>query len=153
MFQQQNKALNEGKRIIIREWKRCFRELNKRSSGETADSIEGNVRFDGNGFDLEISANEAIIFIDRGRKAGGKQPPPDAIQKFIRDRNIIPVGISTDSLGFLIGRKIARDGIEPTNILEKIEERSFDKIFKLVSEGTREDVVNETFNQVLEVFR
>ena len=153
MFQQQNKALNEGKRIIIREARRCYRELNKSASGETANSFEGDLRFNGSSFNLEISASEVVIFNDRGRKAGGKQPPPDAIQKFIQDRGIVPVGITTDSLGFLIGRKIARDGIEPTNILEKIEERSFDKIFKLVSDGTREDVVNETFNQVLAVFR
>ncbi len=153
MFVQQQKALNEGKRIIIREYKRCFRELNKRSSGETADSAEGVVRFNVSSFGLEITANEAIEFIDKGRRAGSKAPPPDAMQKFIRDRKIVPVGISTDSLGFLIGQKIARDGIEPTNIISKIEERSFDKIFKLVSDGTRDDFANQTYNQVLKIFR
>ena len=77
-------------------------------------------------FDVQPSNNEAysiIIdvpaywkYIERGRQAGSKMPPIDAIENWIEVKRIVPKEINGKvptirQLAFLISRKISRDGI------------------------------------------
>ena len=54
-----------------------------------------------------------------GRPAGGKMPPIQAIEKWIRDKGIsaIEKKISVSSLAYLIARKIGREGTKKENNL------------------------------------
>ena len=71
-------------------------------------TVESNGGLEG-GIEMLWYANE----LENGgpaRKAGGF-PPPQAMKNFIRRKGIVPrAGMSIDTLAFLIGRKIARNG-------------------------------------------
>lgn len=77
------------------------------ASGKLYDSIRYEVV--NNGETLRVYAEDYIDYLVYGRR-NGKFPPRDAIRKWIDDKGLEPVGISKDSLAFLIARKIAREG-------------------------------------------
>ena len=59
-------------------------------------------------------------FVEKGRKSGGKFPPLNVIEKWIQDKRIRPENRggrlpTQKQLAFLIGRKIAEEGIKPGN--------------------------------------
>lgn len=77
------------------------------ASGKLADSIRYEVT--NNGETLRVYAEDYIDYLVYGRK-NGKRPPKDVIRKWIDDKGLEPVGISKDSLAFLIARKIGEQG-------------------------------------------
>ncbi len=111
----------------------------KFATGTTYRSIRGRITLLFSKSILDIYANESLIWIDRGRKAGGKMPPKQAITDWVKARNIQPSGkMSQESLVFLIRRKIARDGIKPTPIF---------KPFSLFLIGTSTRVLQKAFGR------
>jgi len=89
-----------------------FRNMN--ATRETSNSIKSKVVETPSLIIGTITANRSLLVLETGRKPG-KFPPVDSIRKWIVDKGIVPKGISVDSLAFLIGRKIAREG---TNIFK-----------------------------------
>ena len=73
----------------------------------------------------QLLGADYYYFLVHGRKPG-KQPPPETIMNWIDKKGIKSDGISLDSLAFLIGRKIGRQGtdiylgIRPGLALEQI---------------------------------
>ena len=83
-------------------------------------------------------------WVNDGRKAGGKQPPPQAMLKHIANRGISTAKIQNfyknkkglqikrkkpispqkarNTLAFLMGRSIKKKGIKPTNFLDEVLE-------------------------------
>lgn len=49
-------------------------------------------------------------YIESGRRAGAKQPPIDAIVKWLRRKGVTG---NVNKIAFAVARKIARDGIKP----------------------------------------
>ena len=96
---------------------------NKVATGETYDSIEPKTQRFTNAIEAQVYANESIIYINDGRKAGSKLPPRTPLEKWLNAKNI-PL-----EFFFPIAKKIARDGIEPTPIidsqLQKISEPAY----------------------------
>lgn len=66
----------------------------------------------GTKFTIAIEALEYLDYVDRGRKPG-KFPPLDAIRQWVRVKGI------PDSATFPIARKIAMEGIKPTDVVSK----------------------------------
>ena len=101
----------------------ALRRKKKIASGKTYNSITFRVSITAFAFSIEFYADKAWLFILRGRKPGGKFPPKHAILDWMKAKKIKPKKINgktitEDSLAFLIRRKIARDGIEKTNLYE-----------------------------------
>lgn len=101
----------------------------KIGTGDLIESIQFKVSEQDGIVTLDIVANEYFQWVDQGIKPGGKQPPPAKMLQWVQTRGLRPKAASgipeskaglprTDrSLAFLIGRKIARDGIPATNVL------------------------------------
>lgn len=133
-YTEQRKFLNATGRTGSSRLRKQLEKINKVASGGTRDSIgyRVNVRLDK--ASVEVFADESIIFIDRGRKPGSKQPPPQNIIDWIKELNIQftlsngkPMPIKQQA--FIIGRSIARDGIEPTNIIDQVfNKKSFKEL-------------------------
>lgn len=103
---------------------RLQRELisqDKVSSGTLVNTINFNV----NGTELTINLQGYAKYVNEGRQPGSF-PPPQAIETWIRERGIIPQNMTGDlqqqqrSLAYVIGRKIERDGIPPTNFIDNV---------------------------------
>jgi hypothetical protein len=90
------------------------------ASGTLVNSLKHEVSESGNTTTLTAKAEDYYKFVDKGRRPG-KFPPVDAIRKWVEVKPIRWISatgrpLTVQSMGFLIGRKIAREGIKPTNI-------------------------------------
>lgn len=113
------------------------------ASGKLANSI----RFEttNNGERLVVYAEDYIDYLVYGRSPG-KRPPKDVIRKWIDDKGLEPIGISKDSLAYLIARKIGNEGTEiykqgGSNLLDGI------LTFEMI-----QDVRDKLQNDLLSVF-
>ena len=85
------------------------------ASGRTAAAMRCEVSATATGYRLQLFAPGSILTLVYGRKPG-KFPNLTAIEHWIADKGIVPrpdkngKSISTKSLAFLIGRKIANSG-------------------------------------------
>ena len=85
------------------------------ASGRTAAAMRCEVSSTATGYRLQLFAPGSILTLVYGRKPG-KFPNLTAIEMWIADKGIVPrpdkngKSISTKSLAFLIGRKIANSG-------------------------------------------
>jgi hypothetical protein len=117
------KALDNYKKIVVSELKR---QLNKPGS-DLEKSISARKITNKDGF--AISMNEYGAFVNDGRRPG-KFPPRQKIEDWINKKGIKPKTLKSGKtptlrqLGFLIGRSIARSGIQPVrffDVIDKIE--------------------------------
>lgn len=107
------------------------------ASGQLYNSITYQVDGKGQNFDVTITLEEYWKNIEYGRSPGAKFPPVDAIKNWISVKGITPqpytlptggVRIPTENqLAFLIGRKIARDGIQAKPYLQESVDENFQK--------------------------
>lgn len=120
------KMLKDWGQIITDFYKESL--LDKVSSGDLLNTMRFKVKANKKILAIEISLNEYWYYLEYGRKPG-KFPPMDAMIRFIEEKPIFPeaytlpsgreVVPSTMTLAFLIGRKIARDGIEGGHYFER----------------------------------
>jgi len=93
----------------------------KKATGNLIDSIE----FDVNGTTMTISMADYARWVDEGRSPNSKFPPVNAIRDWVRtkgltlDNSSASLDTQQNQLSYLIGRKIARDGIPATNFIDK----------------------------------
>lgn len=129
---------------------KSIHDNNKYARGQLAQSVKAETVIYGQHVVLEVSMLEYWKYVEYGRAKGSKQPPQDAMLAHIRDRGKWHVGkvkdiqnfyknkkglmvkrkkpLSADkarkTLAFLIGRKIAKNGIEPSGFLKQVKESS-----------------------------
>jgi len=117
------KALDNYKKIVVSELKR---QLNKPGSDLEKSIVSGKIN---NADGFTISMNEYGAFVNDGRRPG-KFPPRQKIEDWINKKGIKPKTLKSGKtptlrqLGFLIGRSIARSGIQPVrffDVIDKIE--------------------------------
>lgn len=85
-----------------------YDELGMRASGRWADSLSVEVSEHG----AEILQESYGEQLENGRKPG-TPPPSEAIEQWLKDKGIasrLEKGMTVSSLGFLIARKIGREG-------------------------------------------
>jgi hypothetical protein len=98
---------------------------------------------------IEILAADYLKFVDEGRRPGSRMPPPSKLDKWIVARKLAPRDkkgkfISRKSLQFLIARAIQKNGIKPTNVIQK----SVDAVIQR-NRKKLEDAAVEQFNSII----
>ena len=117
----------------------------KNASRKLSDSTKHFVRVGDKAMVVGLRLEEYWKYIEYGRKPG-KFPPPSAILKWIEVKPIIPRPDangripSPKSLAFLIGRKIKREGIEPTPVLEATAEQVNAKFMQAIRDAMKKDL-------------
>jgi len=119
------------------------------ASGRLKESIEAIAKETDKGFSFNIMANDYAINVDQGR-GQGKYPNIDNLIEWIKAK---PIRIrdskgrfvsSSDyqvrKLAYVISRKVAREGIKPTNFISDAIEDSMVKLNKL-AEAVGQDVL------------
>lgn len=93
--------------------------------------------------DLEVTLHlpSYWYYIEHGR-GPGKFPPPEAIQNWIRVKNIVPREDRTvPQVSYLIGRKIAREGTQGKHALEGtldyIQNTFFPRLYSAIVEDIK----------------
>ncbi len=157
-YKRQSNLLTKIGQLGKNDLKLNLQRLEKVASGGTLNSINFKIDFSEKKSSVSIVANEAIIFIDSGRQAGSKMPPSKPIEDWVVHKGIkffnkknkpLPVKV----IAFLIGRKIARDGIKPTNVIsDTFAADSFrNSIAKSIRKASLEDItvsLSELFKKI-----
>jgi len=105
-------AVNKRGRVMITRIQTDLRGQGKSASGSLIKGTVGKGRIEGTKVIYEGKAPEHFIFVDKGRRAGAKQPPTKPIQAWIKQRGL-------DLNAFAVARSIAKKGIKGTNIYSK----------------------------------
>lgn len=73
------------------------------------------------------------VWVEFGRRPGAEQPPPEAMEQYVLQKNIVSFidpEMSAMNLGYLIGKKIAEDGIAPLRFMAQAAGPESVKFFK-----------------------
>lgn len=123
-------------------------ELTARGKDATG-TLGGTVRYllkrETSAYAVDLSLADYWQYVEYGRRPG-KFPPPDKILQWVRIKPVIPRPLSNgklpteQSLAFLIGRKIAREGIAPTPALETSADTVYDQFLARIGEALSIDL-------------
>lgn len=118
-------------RKILDEYCNAFKNLykgklindGKSATGNLIKSVDTSLQFSGTTINVVLNVLDYFQWVENGRKPG-KFPPIAKIKQWIKDKPIIPYEDDNgrlpteEQLSFLIGRKIANEGIKPGNQLK-----------------------------------
>lgn len=154
LFKNLTEALRRFGPLLIREYQNQLAQSNHNASGRLSSSLEYEVAWKGGLLELSLSLEDYWKYVEEGRRPG-KFPPPQKILEWIRVKHIAPRPYNgklptEQQLAFLIGRKIAREGIKGTNDLNKAEESNWDKLLDIIDEAIEKDI-NESLDEMLEL--
>lgn len=116
----------------------------KIATGNLLNTMEYKVQYDDRAIWVELHLEEYYKWVENGR-GPGKFPPPDKILEWIRIKPIIPDDrggrLPTEQqLAFLIGRKIAEQGIEPGNQLHNAMDDIYPQFEERIDEAIARDI-------------
>lgn len=109
-------ALSEYKNDVAVHYKDRLVADDKKATGQLINSISTEIKVGSDTFEVVLNVVDYFRYVEEGRKPG-KFPPVDKILSWIRVKPVIPRPINgklptEQQLAFLIGRKIATEGIE-----------------------------------------
>lgn len=91
---------------------------NSIATGKLFNSIDYRVDLTNNGIKLSfVDLPDYYIYVENGRKPGGKMPPISIIKKWIKDRGIP----NKPGLEYIIARSIGENGIKPKPYIREIK--------------------------------
>lgn len=122
------------------------------ASGKLVQSVKYEMRMGDTSYEVGLWLEDYWKYVEHGRKAG-KFPPLSKIEEWIRVKPVIPRPYNgklptEKQLAFLIGRKIAQEGIEPKNVLKRTRDEVLDEMLMSVKQAIMEDI-QEDLNTVL----
>lgn len=154
MLEHFTEELNNFAEELITEYKNNLAKNGHNATGKLADSASFNISVNDDKFIVEINLEDYWIYVEEGRSPG-KFPPPNAILDFIKVKNILPNEINGNlpteqSLSYLIGRKIANEGIQGTHDMEDAKETIIAKYESILSEALEQDYNEEATRLFME---
>lgn len=120
-------------------------EKGKNASGILSSSVRYVVAAESATYAVDLSLAEYWKYVEYGRSPG-RFPPPDKILEWIRIKPVLPRPLSDGriptekQLAYLIGRKIAREGIAPTPALEAANASVYNLFLDRIGEAIAGDL-------------
>lgn len=117
------------------------------ATGELYNSFQKIIEIGEDYYSVKISLADYWQFVNSGRKPG-KFPPLPAIRNWIEVKPVNPYPLSNgktpsiQQLTFLISRKIAYEGIEPTDFFDEAKEQTIRDFEMRINLAIEEDVSN-----------
>ena len=150
-FESTNKVIIDLAQQVVDLQKNYLVSKGKVASGDLVNSIGYEIATSANGMKVQFLADPQWIYVEKGREAGARFPPPQPIANWMREKRIRPRdGISMEQAVFLISRKIHLNGIKPTPFVEYSQqtlEQNIDKSTSLL-EAFEKDVLNSIPNEI-----
>ena len=145
-FQNLQRALGEFAVELRNRYQDNLIRDGKIATGNLLNSVDYKVQYDDRAIWVELHLEDYYRWVENGR-APGKFPPPDKIMEWIRIKPIIPDDrggrLPTEQqLAFLIGRKIAEEGIEPGNQLHNAMDDIYPQFEERIDEAIAQDITD-----------
>lgn len=136
-------ALQQYREAFERAYKYKLIADDKKATGQLINSISTTIKVGGTTFEVVMSIVDYFKYVEEGRKPG-KFPPPNAILKWINVKPVIPRPMhgklpTKQQLAFLIGRKIATEGIEAGHQLKDTVEAINAEYIPRLEQALQED--------------
>ena len=136
-------ALSEYKNAVAVHYKDRLVADDKKATGQLINSISTEIKVGSDTFEVVLNVVDYFKYVEEGRKSG-KFPPPNAILKWINAKPVIPRPINgklptEQQLAFLIGRKIATEGIEAGHQLKDTVEAINAEYIPRLEQALQED--------------
>ena len=138
-------VLQEYGAAVVDKYREELAARGKNASGELSQSVRYMVTRDATVYAVDLSLASYWRYVEYGRRPG-KFPPPDKILEWVRIKPVIPRPLSNGKLptekqlAYLIGRKIAREGIAPTPALATTTEALYDQFLDRIGEALSADI-------------
>lgn len=122
------------------------------ASGKLVQSVKYELKYNETSYEVGLWLEDYWKYVEYGRKAG-KFPPLSKIEEWIRVKPVIPRPYdgklpTEKQLAYLIGRKIANEGIEGKNVLKRAEDEVKDEMLMSIKQAIMEDI-QEDINSVI----
>lgn len=156
MWKHLTETLGQYGETLAEKYKQVLEERGINASGTLAQSVRYIVETpDDRVFELSLGLEEYYKYIEDGRQPG-KYPPPEAIESWIEIKPIAPYAMQNGKvpgvreLAFLIGRKIATEGIEAKHPLGDSIEEIQDYWLAEIDNAITLDI-NENIDEILSI--
>lgn len=122
-------VLNRYAEYFIQQARKHLGQNGSYASGLLGDTMKPIVTINGDSFKVEIELQSYWDYVEKGRRPG-KFPPVNRIREWISVKPVRPYPDSrgklptVDQLTYLIGRKIAREGIAPKPFFQPAKEET-----------------------------
>lgn len=153
-YEHLNEALLKFNQELIELYRNSLKGNDRIASKHLYNDITTDIDIDGELINLTIELNDYWKYVDNGRNKG-KFPPSNAIEKWIKDKNIVPRADKNGKLPtqkqliYLIGRKISREGYEGSEDLKQsvdILKKKFETIFQEALEKDFSELIVQDIN-------
>ena len=160
-----NRVLNQLGDYFIQEARTNLGKNRSYASGTLGDTLEKIVEIDGVHFSVSVRIQDYWEYVEKGRRPG-KFPPPTRLMEWILVKPVHPKADkngrvpTVKQLSYLIGRKIATQGIPPRPFFKPAQKdtiKHFEKAIVLaidedIAEYVQEHVINKALYQDLMKF-
>lgn len=148
-FSRTESLLNSFAQTIVNRYKDKISEY---ASGKLYKTIDYTITSNNDSYLVTINLEAYWVFLEKGRRAGAKMPPVEAIEKWIKVRKILPRPVALKSgkqrvptvqqLAYVIARSISRRGIAPRPFMRESINQTIDDFKSKLSAAVREDVLD-----------
>lgn len=149
MFENLTSVLNDFGKFLVEEYKDNLILEDVNASDNLYNSVTYMVEKNDKTFEVKLSLADYWAFVEKGRRAGGKFPPVSAIERWIEVKPVLPRPMSNGKLptnkqlAYLIGRKIAIEGISPKPLLQRSVDDVWNNMREFISEALAKDLQKE----------
>lgn len=116
------------------------------NTGALKESLKYEITQENGKYKLTFSALDYAVYVDKGRKPG-KFPPKLDIQRWVKKKFNPKTERQVEQLTFLVSRKIAMEGIAPTNFFSTTVTRKYPQLLKDLAVVVKESAVKQITDQ------
>lgn len=143
-YEQLRLVMEELGKEFVQELKDQIVKQGKVASGDLLNSIGYHLIKSNNGYTIEITADNYLTYVDRGRKPG-KMPPSQKLVPWVQSKGIKLISqgkkMTEEQAAFVIARSIGEKGIKPTNIIETTRKILLQKYESKIKEAMSKDYI------------
>lgn len=149
MFENLTSVLNDFGKFLVEEYKDNLILEDVNASDNLYNSVTYMVERNNTTYEVKLSLADYWVYVEKGRRAGGKFPPVSAIERWIEVKPVLPRPMSNGKLptnkqlAYLIGRKIAIEGISPKPLLQRSVDDVWNNMREFISEALAKDLQKE----------
>ena len=170
-----HKVLNDFGKELVEVYIKNIEERGINASKNLANSVSYEIHVGDREMGVDISLADYWKYVEYGRKAG-KFPPLDSIERWIEVKGIKPMTRTQSSvkrwtqhqgeirkndgsipgiksLAYLIGRKIAKEGIQPRPILTTAVDEVFKRFDEALNEAVTQDIKTDVDTILEEIYK
>lgn len=137
-------AMNQIGQELVSELKNELIDKGKQASSKLVNSIGFNLVGTDKGWNIVITSEDYLKYVDQGRKPG-KMPPSNKLIPWIQSKGISFGGNeSIDQMAFVIAKSIGENGIPATNVIKNSIEVIYNKRKDLIAAAMVQDLQDLT---------